>query len=250
MTQTLTTERLKQIASGDAFICTQDDESVAMARELLANRESPPVGYAENGKGFIYQPEHRDRIKNPVAVFTAPPAPIPVNFSENADADMCRKWAWEQVKELVSTDGWTLGDNITYFGFFCWGWDMRRQYNEQRPPAPVVNPEFTGATAVPTFEEWLLTQENKPLGWVRDSMKESYDACRAAMLDQPVSQRYKLPDGWKLVPIEATPEILQAGITAHCDRQKYQRPEDAKFVGPMESAYNAMLAAAPEGGNG
>lgn len=58
------------------------------------------------------------------------------------------------------------------------------------PPAP----------AVPTFEEWLSTQENKPLGWVRDSMKESYDACRAAMLAQPVSQGYRLnspviPDG-------------------------------------------------------
>ncbi|HBV2211397.1 TPA: hypothetical protein MDR63_000798 [Klebsiella quasipneumoniae] len=57
----------------------------------------------------------------------------PVNYSENADADHCRKWAWQQVKGEVSTEGWTSGDNATYFGFFCWGWDMRRQYNEQRP---------------------------------------------------------------------------------------------------------------------
>lgn len=56
----------------------------------------------------------------------------PVTFSENADADYCRKWAWEQVKGEVSTEDWTTGDSITYFGFFCWGWDMRRQYNEQR----------------------------------------------------------------------------------------------------------------------
>lgn len=56
----------------------------------------------------------------------------PVTYSENADADHCRKWAWEQVKGEVSTEGWTTGDNITYFGFFCWGWDMRHQYNEQR----------------------------------------------------------------------------------------------------------------------
>lgn len=74
------------------------------------------------------------------------------------------------------------------------------------------------------------------------------EACRAAMLAQPVSQGYKLPDGWRLAPIEATPEILQAGITAHYERQQYQQPEDSKFVGPMESAYNAMLAAAPDGG--
>lgn len=57
----------------------------------------------------------------------------PVTYSENADADYCRKWAWGQVKGEVSTEDWTTGDNITYFGFFCWGWDMRRQYNEQRP---------------------------------------------------------------------------------------------------------------------
>lgn len=72
-------------------------------------------------------------------LYTAPPAPAvstTVNFSENADADMCREWAWEQVKELVSTDGWDAGDCSNFFSFFCWGWDMRRQYNEQRPSVP------------------------------------------------------------------------------------------------------------------
>ncbi|HHA1754525.1 TPA: hypothetical protein ACOEA5_002366 [Enterobacter kobei] len=41
------------------------------------------------------------------------------------------------------------------------------------PPAPV---------SVPTFDEWLEIRGNKPLGWVKDAMRESYDACRAAML--------------------------------------------------------------------
>lgn len=40
-------------------------------------------------------------------------------------------------------------------------------------PAPV---------SVPTFEEWCKRTEQKPVGWVRDAMKEAYDACRAAML--------------------------------------------------------------------
>ncbi|HBK3067921.1 hypothetical protein [Citrobacter freundii] len=51
------------------------------------------------------------------------------------------------------------------------------------PPAPVV----------PTFDEWLHISGNKPLGWVKDAMRESYDACRAAMLqagNSPVT-----PDG-------------------------------------------------------
>lgn len=57
----------------------------------------------------------------------------PVTYFENDDTYQCRKWAWQQVKDEVTTEGWTSGDNVTYFGFFCWGWDMRRQYNERRP---------------------------------------------------------------------------------------------------------------------
>ncbi|WP_368767228.1 hypothetical protein [Enterobacter asburiae] len=43
------------------------------------------------------------------------------------------------------------------------------------PPAPV---------SVPTFEEWCERTEQKPVGWVRDAMKEAYYGCRAAMLNQ------------------------------------------------------------------
>lgn len=57
----------------------------------------------------------------------------PVMYSENSDADHCRQQAWKQVKDEVSTDGWSTSDSVNYFGFFCWGWDARRQYNEQRP---------------------------------------------------------------------------------------------------------------------
>ncbi|MDF5768426.1 hypothetical protein P4B29_24315, partial [Citrobacter freundii] len=62
------------------------------------------------------------------------------------------------------------------------------------PPAPVV----------PTFDEWLAIRGDKPLGWVKDAMRESYDACRAAMLqagNSPVTQ-----DGYVLVPMKLTAE--------------------------------------------
>lgn len=35
---------------------------------------------------------------------------------------------------------------------------------------------------VPTFDEWLKSSGQKPLGWVKDAMRESYDACRGSML--------------------------------------------------------------------
>ncbi len=51
------------------------------------------------------------------------------------------------------------------------------------------------APVVPTFDEWLELRGNKPLGWVKDAMRESYDACRAAMLQaEPVTTANKLPE--------------------------------------------------------
>lgn len=69
---------------------------------------------------------------------------------------------------------------------------------------------------------------------------ESWLACRAAMLAQPVSSGYKLnspeiPDGWKLVPIDATRAMIDAA----------QRVEEDGY----DAMHKAMLAAAPEGGN-
>ena len=143
MTKTLTTERLRDIASSPSFDANPLSHEVKyMARELLANREAQPVA-----GGSL---ECEDEL--------------------NAALRLHR----------LKVEGHSQLSDSFRAGF--------KYARRTAPPAPVVNPEFTGATAVPTFEEWLSTQENKPLGWVRDSMKESYDACRAAMLAQPVSQ--------------------------------------------------------------
>lgn len=55
------------------------------------------------------------------------------------------------------------------------------------PPAPVT---------LPTFEEWCKRTEQNPVGWVRDTMKEAYDACRAAMLHGADGNSPVIPDGW------------------------------------------------------
>jgi NTP pyrophosphatase (non-canonical NTP hydrolase) len=155
MTQTLTTNELRQIVETDHVQC---GDAAAMARELLANREAQPVAVTDEmalafhralndgGIGESDLEEIKAGLRGALCNITAPPAPVvptPVNFSENSDADMCRAWAWERVKEMVTTDGWDAGDSANFFAFFCWGWDMRRQYNEQRPPA--VPQDYFGA---------------------------------------------------------------------------------------------------------
>ncbi|MGQ6017305.1 hypothetical protein ACUNG1_25435, partial [Serratia sp. IR-2025] len=66
---------------------------------------------------------------------------------------------------------------------------------------------------------------------------KAWNACRAAMLAQPVSKRYTLPDGFKLMPLEMTDEIGEAiAMEARC------------CGGIALCIYEAALAAAPEGG--
>jgi len=74
----------------------------------------------------------------------------PVSTEQAGDAsrqtlmteEQAEKWAWEQVKKDVGTDGWTVGDSCNYFGFFLWGWRYRAQYERQR-----ATPERAAAPA-------------------------------------------------------------------------------------------------------
>lgn len=53
------------------------------------------------------------------------------------------------------------------------------------------------------------------------------------------------PDGWKLVPVEPTAEMICSGIEAHFERSQIQI-HDRPAPGPIECAYMAMVAAAPK----
>lgn len=184
MTQTLTTDELRQIVDSHEKgygMSVPINYGYLAARELLANREAQPVAYL---KKSIIDSERFDSADPEIILHPNTPE----------------------------------------------GWHSEYQAVFTAPPAP----------AVPTFEEWLSTQENKPLGWVRDSMKESYDACRAAMLAQPVSQ------GYKLVPIEPTEDMIAAAM--NCDDVEFN--SDETFCVNFDNIYRAMLAAAPEGSNG
>lgn len=121
-------------------------------------------------------------------------------------------------------------------------------------PSPVVNPEFTGATAVPDISaltdlivDRLIDCSAADDDSIADAETFVYNACRAAMLAQPVSQGCKLPDNVR----EALTLALQAmefmgdtlnNIDAVCT-------EDVEYVTPAFAAVRGLLAAAPEGGN-
>lgn len=133
------------------------------------------------------------------------------------------------------------------------------------PPAPAV-PDgvmpggLVYSSALPKFES---NDSDKIVGYrcfisgdtrIVESQEQAYadakaviNACRAAMLAQPVSQGCELPDNVR----EALTLALQAmefmgdtlnNIDAVCT-------EDVEYVTPAFAAVRGLLAAAPEGGN-
>ncbi|ALX96103.1 hypothetical protein AV650_22305 [Serratia fonticola] len=93
---TVPTERLKQIASGKAFTCTQDDESASMAAELLAVREAQRVPVAWQAVSKVRCNRMTTLNKEVAAdwafkgftvtpLYTAPLAPAPVAYANISD---------------------------------------------------------------------------------------------------------------------------------------------------------------------
>ena len=77
-------------------------------------------------------------------------------------------------------------------------------------------------------------------GWanVKDMARQVWDQARAQLQTASVA----VPDGWKLVPVEPTDEMVRAGINTPCvdsGNDADDQPQDYRNV------YSAMLAAAP-----
>lgn len=104
--------------------------------------------------------------------------------------------------------------------------------NVTAPPAPAV-PDAVDFSDLDT-----TSQDREVIEAIAEC--KGWNACRAAMLAQPVSSGCTfnspvIPDGWKMVPVEPTAEMINAAL--------------ASGALSIRTAYSAMLAAAPEGGN-
>lgn len=90
-------------------------------------------------------------------------------------------------------------------------WSLTDESNKGHDDVmPVYASPQPAPVCIPTFEEWCDRTEQKPVGWVRDAMKEAYDACRAAMLaaaqQSPGSEPATVPGKW--IPVsEGMPEV-------------------------------------------
>ena len=202
--------------------------TLAALRIALASLEAEPVGeVSEQRDGLVMDgmvdlggaSTHRiikgaskmKRLPLGTKFYTAPPAPVSVNITR------------DQIRDIFMRNGFTIKDGQTDLKDYVYAAAdelvslLKTQAPVSVPDAMEMDDDFDSA-----FEH------GKAVGWnaYRAAMLQSFG--NSEQLNSPV-----IPDGWKLVPIDPTKDMLRAGQsvvgfwlnTVHC--------------------YSKMLAAAP-----
>ncbi|KJO55630.1 hypothetical protein SR99_22260 [Enterobacter hormaechei subsp. steigerwaltii] len=224
-----------------------------LARIVLASLEAEAVGEVVLGEfdDCGCHPDARvaciaadgqadwENFKDGTRLYTAPPAPVSAPAAMEMDDDFDS--AFEHGKAV----GWNA-----YRAAMLQGADRPQNEPQNIPeniPATQFKPvaDLYGLTS-PTGGETSFTFDAVEArdfidgGWSCQDYVELERFQEAVSGNSPV-----IPDGWVIVPAEPTAEMLQSGISAHYERNQIQI-HDRPAPGPMECAYVAMLAAAPQ----
>lgn len=228
MTQTLTTDELRQIVDSHEKgygMSVPVNYGYLAARELLANREAQPVAIVESS-AYVTAAQiigdeppmkavkelYEGALDIGQQLYTAPPAPaVPDGYC---------------IMPLTLTAA--NGAKCALSGEFKVSRTVRCH--------ECGGEGCDDCADAGEFEEEITV----PWDTIKDIYRAAVDTCRAAMLAQPVSQ------GYKLVPVEPTEEMIAAAM--NCDDVEFN--SDETFCVNFDNIYRAMLAATPEGSNG
>lgn len=211
-----TKEQLQQIIETDHVQC---GEASALARIALASLEAEPVcvidqsnlDYLKSGSDADVWPASRAEMGDVLLYRSAPPAPVSV------PDEVC----WEDVPEEITEDDMPLAS--------AWA----HGFNQCRAAMIQGAEPVTTTYKSPDDFICMLTGRAKYLrekGEIKSP--ELLERAAAALQEESVNTT-PIPNGWKLVPIDPTKDMLRAGQsvvgfwlnTVHC--------------------YSKMLAAAP-----
>ncbi|MFP7606846.1 hypothetical protein [Serratia quinivorans] len=261
MTQTLTTELLSVVRAMRDYIDALPSDVVASlptmpgfdrdwADEVIeaANREAQPVRYqyreiGEGGWRDCDKAQYDYCQRSPELDARIAPAEPETAFPAARDKSQGWKIDPEYLQSIVDAVGCSDDEGTPSMEM------VEAVLLAAAPPAPAVTDEkaitpFFDTLALDTAKMVMcdVNRRSDFLGGDTQLLSRIQcridNACRAAMLAQPVSQG-KLPEGFKLMPIEITDEIAEAiAMEARC------------CGGIALCIYEAALAAAPEGGNG
>lgn len=118
------------------------------------------------------------------------------------------------------------------------------------PPAPVSVPD-----AISTRQAIAKMENHEPCDSINVAYKFGWNACRAAMLQGAAGNCPAIPDGWVLVPVEPTEDMIVNGFESEPDESFSDEDEWEAYdamSGCQQAAhraklcYAAMIAAAPK----
>ena len=234
---TITRERAQEIFLGNGPEPTASEER-ELARIALASLEAEAVGEVVLGEfdDCGCHPDARvaciaadgqadwENFKDGTRLYTAPPAPVSVPAAMEMDDDFDS--AFEHGKAV----GWNACRDAMLHGA-----ELVKAANKL--PDDFDFDRFNDVV-------WLEAVASNPH---MHSPTTSTIAMVALELNRKLADGKSpvIPDGWVMVPVEPTAEMISSGITAHFERNQIQI-HDSPAPGPMECAYVAMLAAAPQ----
>ncbi len=240
------------------FGLDEDDSNTLAAMKLaLASLEAEVVAYirsAHNPDGFCFadgiHPTHRHQ-RLPLStlqdgcywkvtpLYTAPPAP--------ANAEPVA-WLWSHRKHPSEVTLVRSEDDERAEGAHWSGWSCQALY--AAPPVPVSVPDDVSGPLAHAYKELTHTFMRNHIGVFErygiypdgsagiQAMRIALDGMnrRAAMLQGADGNSPAIPDGWVMVPVEPTKEMIDAGWSY------YMTTKSPSSLG----VYGAMLAAAPK----
>ncbi|BAO32584.1 TPA: hypothetical protein ACGD8A_001155 [Serratia marcescens] len=225
---TLTTDRFNEIYENPEQCSYSEIQEMAA---MLANREAQPVGKAEITKiaAELVRGDYLSKLWTEAEKSRHVDTHRLQNLLDELH-DMMKVKAIAITRMLTAPPAPSVPDDYQHLK------NVRELYHKQEERLFALAQRIKGAS----FDKYSHTTAQAIDVLEREIFGEDGDTCRAAMLAQPVSSSYRLnspviPDGWKLVPIDATRAMIDAA----------QRVEEDGY----DAMHKAMLAAAPESGN-
>ena len=233
ITKEFTKEQLQQIIETDHVQC---GEASALARIALASLEAEPVGTFRKGPCGYSPSFHEDAMP----LYAAPPAPVSVPAAMEIDDDFDSAFehgkavGWNAYRAaMLQAEPVSNSDELPldYLQGHKDGLEWAAQLAEANHPQTgdwLYDDPIDLARAIRKGPDMPTAQAGNHTEQHLDMVDHSGDANKMVAGNSPV-----IPDGWKLVPIDPTKDMLRAGQsvvgfwlnTVHC--------------------YSKMLAAAP-----
>lgn len=192
---TITRERLEKIASGNAWVCVQDDEAAELARMALAEMDSEPV--AE-----VYQPQNAG-ICAPLGPSIRMLCPLEPGTNLYRHAQPAPGYPEVLPCSVLLEPGLRFGKGIKTSTMLAalarravYESDMAALSPEERAEFQARIEDFKSLIAqqpvVPDERDKAVDADDHPLLW---SFNAGWNACRAAMLQaQPQNAPQNIPE--------------------------------------------------------